>query len=153
MRNAGLAAGWIERLSSGLLDGAKRHGLAGGRRAPGRLLRGGLGAAVHGANVHRLRRLHGRGRVVTPGSAQWPALGLHFPADPAQRAIIVVEVTRVSDSCGYGVPKLAFASERDAMQRWAETKGIERLPEYRRQKNAQSIDGLPALDPDEASGL
>jgi hypothetical protein len=94
----------------------------------------------------RIVRLHGQGRVVTPQSPDWAALGLHFPSDPAQRSIVVAEVARISDSCGYGVPNLAFQSERDTMRRWAETKGYDQLPAYRRQKNLQSIDGLPALD-------
>lgn len=94
----------------------------------------------------KIVRLHGQGTVVTKSSAGWDTLRAHFPDYPAARSIIRAEITRVSDSCGYGVPKLEFKEDRDAMQRWAATKGLSALPEYRKQKNSKSIDGLPALD-------
>ncbi len=52
----------------------------------------------------------------------------------------------MSDSCGYGVPEFEYIGERDTLERWAENKGAEGLPLYRKQKNARSIDGLPSLD-------
>ena len=36
------------------------------------------------------------------------------------------------------------AGDRDTLQRWALNKGEARLAEYRQEKNARSIDGLPA---------
>jgi hypothetical protein len=94
----------------------------------------------------KIVRLHGRGKVVTKTSPEWETLLAHFPDYPAARSIILADVVRVSDSCGYGVPKFDFKEDRDAMQRWAETKGSAALPEYRKLKNTKSIDGLPALD-------
>lgn len=90
----------------------------------------------------RILRLHGRGRVVTLASEEGRALAPLFPAIPGARQLVVVDLTRVSTSCGYGVPRLAFEAERDTLVRWAENKG-DALPEYRRRKNARSIDGLP----------
>ena len=58
--------------------------------------------------------------------------------------MIVVDVERVSDSCGYAVPKLTFSDDRDVLTRWAARKSDQDLVEYRRLKNAESIDGLPA---------
>lgn len=94
----------------------------------------------------KIVRLHGRGKVVTKTSPEWETLLTLFPGYPAARSIILVQVIRVSDSCGYGVPKFDFQENRDAMQRWADTKGGAALPEYRKLKNTKSIDGLPALD-------
>lgn len=98
------------------------------------------------AGPPKIVRLHGHGTIVTKRSPDWHALRAHFPDYPAARSIIMVDVARVSDSCGYGVPKFEFKGDRDAMQRWAETKGLTALPDYRKQKNIKSIDGLPALD-------
>jgi hypothetical protein len=49
----------------------------------------------------------------------------------------------VQTSCGFAVPLMKYARQRDTLLRWADAKGGE-LPRYRRQKNARSIDGLPA---------
>jgi hypothetical protein len=49
----------------------------------------------------------------------------------------------VQTSCGYGVPLFEYISERETLRRWAEQKGDAGLEEYRRQKNAHSLDGLP----------
>ena len=89
-------------------------------------------------------RLFGRGRAVLPGTPEWDELAPQFPAYPGARQIIVADLTRVQTSCGFAVPLMEFAAERDALVRWAEAKGEEKLVEYRREKNARSIDGLPA---------
>ena len=54
-------------------------------------------------------------------------------------------VTRVSDSCGYAVPRYSYSGDRDTLLRWADAKGDTGLAQYRREKNARSLDGLPAL--------
>ena len=93
-------------------------------------------------------RLHGRGRVVSlydPQYAEWAAL---FPDNPAARAVIVVDVTRVSTSCGYALPILEQVEERDVLTDNMRRRGPEGIKRYRRTKNAVSIDGLPAYDDD-----
>src|SRR5919205_4393011 len=55
----------------------------------------------------RILRLHGRGEVVTPDDARFEQLIARCEfADPglpeARRAVIVVDVERIADSCGYG---------------------------------------------------
>jgi predicted pyridoxine 5'-phosphate oxidase superfamily flavin-nucleotide-binding protein len=96
----------------------------------------------------KIVRVHGRGSVVLPGSARWPSLTAHFPGadDPAVRAVIVVEAERISDSCGYGVPLMDLRADRDVLERWSARKGPAGLSAYRREKNAESIDGLPGLE-------
>ncbi|MGN6333571.1 MAG: pyridoxamine 5'-phosphate oxidase family protein [Motilibacteraceae bacterium] len=90
-------------------------------------------------------RLHGRGRVVVPGDADWEPLSALFRARRGGRAVVVVDVTRISSSCGYAVPFLEHAGDRDLLERWAERKDDATLAEYHREKNLVSIDGLPAL--------
>jgi hypothetical protein len=62
-----------------------------------------------------------------------------------QRAIIVVAVDRISDSCGYAVPVMELTEERDLLTRWSERRSADDLVEYRVKHNRTSIDGLPAL--------
>src|SRR5437868_15331526 len=57
----------------------------------------------------RIVRLHGHGRVVASGEGEFDELieraAFTEPSIPeARRAIVVVDVIRVADSCGYGVP-------------------------------------------------
>jgi hypothetical protein len=93
----------------------------------------------------RILRLHGRGRVIEPHEPEFANLQTHFPIYEGARAIIVVELTRISDSCGYGVPLLKFESERAELPAWCRKRGEKGLEIYRKEKNRQSIDGLPGV--------
>jgi hypothetical protein len=90
-------------------------------------------------------RLHGRGTAVEPRDPDFAPLRAEFHAAPGVRAIVRVDLTRISDSCGYGVPLLRYEGERPQMPEWAERKGEAGLDAYQREKNARSIDGLPGL--------
>ncbi len=92
----------------------------------------------------RIVRIHGRGTVVPVDD---PAFAGVFPDTPGARSIIVAAAERVSDSCGYAVPHMAYQGERSRLVEWAEQKSDDGLEAYRREKNSVSIDGLPALDP------
>jgi Pyridoxamine 5'-phosphate oxidase len=93
----------------------------------------------------KILRLHGCGRVVEPHEPEFTNLQIHFPIYEGARAIIVVEVTRISDSCGYGVPLLKFERERAELPAWCRKRGEKGLQIYRKEKNRQSIDGLPGV--------
>jgi Pyridoxamine 5'-phosphate oxidase len=94
----------------------------------------------------KIIRLHGRAEVVLPGSADWAELDPLFPARRAKRSVIRAKIDRVSDSCGFGVPLMALAGERGAMEKWCEGKSDGDFDDYRRKKNAKSIDGLAGFD-------
>jgi hypothetical protein len=103
----------------------------------------------------RIVRLHGRGEVVLaddPRFAELLAEGdFEDPSLPqARRAIIEVEVLRVGDSCGYGVPLMGYEGLREHHQlstaKKLRTMGEEGYAQYRREHNPLSIDGLPAVD-------
>ena len=96
----------------------------------------------------KVLRLFCRGRIVTRASQEWTALLSHFPVQPAVRQIVVGTVESVQTSCGFGVPLMTFAGQRDRLPQWADGKGDEGLVEYRRTRNAISLDGLlsPATD-------
>ena len=103
----------------------------------------------------RILRLHGRGEVVQADDPGFDELvercGFDAPAVPeARRAVVRVDVTRVADSCGYGVPLMSYEGERPHMEASGAKKlraaGAEALLDYQREKNAESIDGLPAVE-------
>lgn len=91
-------------------------------------------------------RLHGQGQVFTAQDAAFEALAAHFPPHPGTRSIVRLSVTRVSSSCGFGVPLMAFQGDRDLLGPWAEQKGAPALEQYRQRKNHHSIDQLPAWE-------
>ncbi len=95
----------------------------------------------------RIIRLHGHGRIVRRETTEFAELRAGFDKQRtvAQRAIIVVDVERVSDSCGWTLPFLEYAGERDTLDRYQERKGVEYYADYDENKNAYSIDGLPAM--------
>jgi Pyridoxamine 5'-phosphate oxidase len=100
----------------------------------------------------RIVRLHGRGRALLPGEPGFDALLERFdPPDHGLRTLISVRVDRVADSCGYGVPLMEFRGIRPQQDDWTErmvAKGPGALEAYVAEKNALSIDGLPAIDPE-----
>jgi len=100
----------------------------------------------------RIVRLHGRGEVLLPGEDRFAALaGTFAEATPpeSRRAVVCVEVDRVADSCGYGVPLMEHRGERPHAQAWAEKRlrvhGPDGLERYKREHNATSLDDLPSL--------
>lgn len=93
----------------------------------------------------KILRLHGRGRVLEPGEAEFDGLRQAFPDIEGVRSVIVVELTRVSQSCGFGVPLFKYEGERPQLEAWVKQKGPDGLKSYRENKNSSSIDGLRGL--------
>jgi len=88
-------------------------------------------------------RLYGNGRAVLEGDAEWAEIRPLFPDYVNARQIITAEIHRVQTSCGYAVPLMEFVADRDTHTRWAEAKGEAGLATYVREKNVESMDGLP----------
>src|SRR5215469_676044 len=93
----------------------------------------------------KIVRIHGQGRAVEPYSPEFPGLISQFPHYDATRAIIMVQVTRVADSCGFGVPLMEYRGEREQHFSWVQRKGPDGLRTYKAEKNRSSIDGLSGL--------
>ena len=93
----------------------------------------------------KIVRLHGRSEVVLADSPEFQTVASLFPAYLGHRAIVRALLTRISESCGYGVPRYDYAGDRDMLMRWSASKGAEGLRHYRRKKNARSLDDLPGL--------
>ena len=90
-------------------------------------------------------RLHGTGHAAVAGGAEYDGLIDQFPGHVGARAIIVVDVARVADSCGYAVPFMEYVAERDVLDLSHAKKGADGLVRYRAEKNASSLGGLPGL--------
>lgn len=95
----------------------------------------------------KIVRMHGTGEVVAAGSPEFEKLRALFPDHPGARAVIRAKLKRISDSCGYAVPRYDYAGQRDALVEWAQSRGPDGLVRYRRDKNTRSLDDLPGLDP------
>lgn len=102
----------------------------------------------------RIVRLHGTGEVVFAADERFPGLVAEARFDQptvaeAQRSVVDIHVTRVSDSCGYTVPRMTLAGERqqfDLSKRKRLAKmGTEEMVRFQAARNAASIDGLPAV--------
>lgn len=100
----------------------------------------------------RIVRLHGRAEVVLPDDGRWASLVESFPHHDGTRAVVSVDVGRISTSCGFGVPLLGSPMDRDLLDQWAARRTPDQLAEYHRTRNAVSIDGLPALPPQSVAG-
>jgi len=93
----------------------------------------------------KILRLYGHGTVNEPGDDGFTELAKTFPQPKSTRSIITVDVDRVADACGYGVPVMDFKSDRESHFRWADHLGPDGLKAYKEENNFESIDGLAAL--------
>ena len=93
----------------------------------------------------RIVRLHGRGYAVRPGDPRFDELLPRFSEHPGVRSIVMVDVTRVADSCGFSVPRLDYVADRDVLDLSAAKKGEPAMAAYRSKHNVRSLDGLPGL--------
>jgi hypothetical protein len=103
----------------------------------------------------RILRLHGTGEVVLAGEPRFAEVMERWGFEPfevpeSHRAVIVVQVDRVADSCGYGVPLMEYAGERPhqaaSSAKRVRVHGPDAYVDYQRERNAVSIDGLPAVE-------
>jgi len=95
----------------------------------------------------KIVRLHGTGRAVLRDDPEFAQLRANFAKEREHglRSIIVVEVERVADSCGFAVPLMDFVADRDVLDRSQERRPPDYYGEYGATRNATSIDGLPGL--------
>ncbi len=95
-------------------------------------------------------RLYGTGRVVFPSDPDFADLRRRFDGSPAEsdgavRSIIDVQVHRTSTSCGYSIPFMDYVEDRPRLLDWGREKTDDEVADYWRDKNATSIDGIPAV--------
>jgi hypothetical protein len=91
-------------------------------------------------------RLYGKGRAIQRGSEEYARLlaSEYGDTEPlGARQMIRLDFDLVKTSCGYGVPLHEYKGERDTMDKWASAKGQDGIETYWREKNLESMDGLP----------
>lgn len=96
----------------------------------------------------KILRLHGTGVPVLRGEDRFDELVARFPDAPdpkAVRGVIDVAVTRVSDSCGYGVPYMEPKGERTMLIDVNERRTDAEMARRRLETNTVSLDGLPGV--------
>ncbi len=90
-------------------------------------------------------RLYGRARVMQFDEPGFDEELARFPGVARARNIVFVDVERIADSCGWGVPFYEFREERDQLKRVVDNRTHEEWAQKRYATNAVSIDGLPGL--------
>lgn len=93
----------------------------------------------------KILRLQGMGRAFEKGDEGFGRLAPLFPDHPGKRAVIVLEIDRIADSCGWGVPRYDYAGERTTLLDWAARTSDEDMRKAQLGYNIKSIDGLPGL--------
>jgi hypothetical protein len=91
----------------------------------------------------KVLRVYCDARIITRGDDGWEDAITRFPPHVGIRQVVHGRVLSAQTSCGFGVPLMSLESERDQLPRWAMSKGEAGLVEYRRTRNATSLDGLP----------
>jgi hypothetical protein len=93
----------------------------------------------------KILRLYGKGTATCFDDPGFDEKRKIFPDASGARAIITVQLDRIQDACGWGVPFYEFKSERDQLQRYHDNQDQDAGRARRYEKNVQSIDGLPGL--------
>lgn len=86
-------------------------------------------------------RLYGHARTLHPRDAEWAEHLALFPPLPGTRQIYLLDIDLVQTSCGFAVPYMQFAGERETLRNWAEKRGTDGLREYWAEKNQRTLDG------------
>ena len=100
-------------------------------------------------------RLYGEGEAVQFDDPRFSDLLALFPAFEHARSIVKVRLSRIQDSCGWGVPFYDFKGERDQLKHtWDhayEKHGEDTVEEKFYVNNAESLDGLPGIEKSDAN--
>ncbi len=83
--------------------------------------------------------------MVEPGDEEWEDLISGFPRLAGERSVVILEIDRITDSCGFGVPVYEYRRERTQLPDYARRKGAPGIEQYKAEKNRKSIDGLDGL--------
>src|SRR5262249_49917450 len=95
----------------------------------------------------KIVRLHGRGRIVLPDDPHFPTLRAEFSKERERgvRSIVVIDIDRLADACGYSVRLMDYVSDRDILDRHQERRDDDYYVGYAVTRNGASIDGLPGI--------
>ena len=112
------------------------------RKLPGAAL---IAAGIHGALYVAVILAIGTGLFAKSEGPMIDAELARFPGFERARNIVYVDVDRIADSCGWGVPFYDFKGERDQLKRAIDHRSRDEWAARRYVSNAESIDGLTGL--------
>lgn len=90
-----------------------------------------------------IMRAYGTARTLHPRDADFDGLNAAFPANDGARQIYDMTVDLLQTSCGFAVPYLDHVGPRDTLEKWTDDRGPDGIATYWRERNQQTIDGLP----------
>ena len=96
----------------------------------------------------KILRLHGKAEMIIKEEAKDDLKKLFsddLTSDYGFRCIFVLNVERISSSCGYSLPIMHFDKQRRILAEYTERKGMEGMKDYCLEKNSFSIDGLSSI--------
>lgn len=88
-------------------------------------------------------RAFGSARTLHPRDKEWDQLNALFTTSDGARQLYDLQIDLVQSSCGFGVPYFDYAGERDTLDKWTEDRGPEGVKTYWKDRNQNTIDGLP----------
>jgi len=91
----------------------------------------------------RILRIYGSAETVHPRDDAWEACAELIPPPLGARQYFKVHIDMVQTSCGYAVPLMDFAEDRQVLANWATQRGQQGIQNYWQERNQHSIDGLP----------
>ena len=89
-----------------------------------------------------IMRLYGHAKIYHERDEAFGEYMPLFPPNVGARQIIEMEVDLLQTSCGFAVPFMDYKEERTTLNDWSAKQGRERIEEYWKNKNQQSIDGF-----------
>ena len=92
----------------------------------------------------RIVRLYGQGKYWAHSTPEFEELQAGFGIE-GLRGVVTIDLTRIADSCGYGVPKYEYVGQRQALTKWSDSKSSADMLAYQEANNRISIDGLPGI--------
>lgn len=88
-------------------------------------------------------RIYGTAKTIHRQDAEWDEYYAHFNPDKGARNIFLLEIETVQTSCGFAVPFMDYKEDRDLLTKSMNKKTDDEIQEYWKEKNTESIDGLP----------
>ena len=86
-------------------------------------------------------RVFGTAETLHPRDTGFDALNDLFPPSVGARQVYDVTIDMVQTSCGYAVPFMDFAGDREVLKDWADDKGPDGIAEFWKTRNQKTIDG------------
>ncbi len=86
-------------------------------------------------------KLYADAKVIHPRDKAWSEICGYFDKFTGTRQFFDLDISLVITSCGYGVPKFEYLSERDTLIKWADNLGADGVKKYWKDENQVSLDG------------